>query len=57
MITFNLFVRNEYKVNWLCRVNILSIVVGCLICGIIKTQLILNSLNKYYYTIELEDIS
>ena len=48
IIVLNLFVRDEYKVKWLCRVKTLSTVVDYLICGLIKTKLILNSLNKYY---------
>ena len=50
IIILNLFGRDEYKVKCLCRVKniILSTVVDHLICGLIKTKLILNSLNKYY---------
>ena len=43
IILLNLFVRDEYKVKWLCRVKN---IIGS--CGLIKTKLILNSLNKYY---------
>ena len=48
MIALNPFARDEYKINWLRRVNILAKVVAYLICGITKYQLMLNSLNKYY---------
>ena len=48
IIILHLFVRDEYKIKWLCRVKTLSTVVDYRICGLIQTKLILNSLNKYY---------
>ena len=36
IIVLNLFVRDEYKVKWLCKVKTLSTVVDYLICGLIN---------------------